>query len=161
MTEPRTRPTWDEYFMEIAQVVATRATCPRRSVGAVIVLDRRILTTGYNGAPRGLSHCPPEGPMHDWPRGCMINGHCVRAVHAEQNAIVQAALNGVSTRGSTLYVTCQPCNSCAKMIVNAGILKVVFDGDYPDAFAMDVFREAQLEVLRLQRAGEGIEERLL
>jgi len=91
----------------------------------------------------------------------MINGHCVRAVHAEQNAIVQAALNGVSTRGSTLYVTCQPCNSCAKMIVNAGILKVVFDGDYPDAFAMDVFREAQLEVLRLQRAGEGIEERLL
>lgn len=161
MSEPRTRPTWDEYFMEIAQVVATRATCPRRSVGAVIVLDRRILTTGYNGAPRGLSHCPPEGPMHDWPRGCMINGHCVRAVHAEQNAIVQAALNGVSTRGSTLYVTCQPCNGCAKMIVNAGIIKVVFDGDYPDAFAMEVFREAQLEVLRLQRAGEGIEERLL
>lgn len=125
------------------------------------MFERRILTTGYNGAPRGLGHCPPDGPLYDWPRGCMMNGHCVRAVHAEQNAIVQAALNGVSTRGSTLYVTCQPCNSCAKMIVNAGIVKVVFDGDYPDEFAMEVFREAGITVLRLTSAGEGGEERLL
>ncbi len=155
------RPSWDEYFMQIARVVATRATCPRRSVGAVIVLDRRILTTGYNGAPRGLRHCPPDGPYKDWPEGCMMNGHCVRAVHAEQNAIVQAALNGVSTRGATLYVTCQPCNACAKMIVNAGIVRVVFDGDYPDAFAMEVFREAQIEVVRLPANASGVEEKLL
>lgn len=147
--------------MEIARVVATRATCPRRSVGAVIVHDRRILTTGYNGAPKGLKHCPPDGPDHDWPRGCMMNGHCIRAVHAEQNAIVQAALNGVSTRDATLYVTCQPCNHCAKIIVNAGIRKVVFDGDYPDEFAMEVFREAQIEVLRLSAATHGVEEKLL
>jgi dCMP deaminase len=147
--------------MQIARVVATRATCPRRSVGAVIVRDRRILTTGYNGAPRGLSHCPPDGPLHDWPKGCMQNGHCIRAVHAEQNAIVQAALNGVSTRGATLYVTCQPCNHCAKIIVNAGIVKVVFDGPYPDDFAMEVFREAGLEVLRLPESSEGVEEKLL
>ncbi|MBM3495628.1 MAG: dCMP deaminase family protein [Armatimonadetes bacterium] len=155
------RPSWDEYFMDIARVVATRATCPRRSVGAVIVRDRRILTTGYNGAPRGLGHCPPDGPLHDWPRGCMQNGHCIRAVHAEANAIVQAALNGVSTRDATLYVTCQPCNHCAKIIVNAGIRKVVFDGDYPDEFAMEVFREARLEVLRLQAEAHGVEEKLL
>jgi len=155
------RPSWDEYFMQIARVVATRATCPRRSVGAVIVYERRMLTTGYNGAPRELKHCPPDGPLHDWPRGCMMNGHCVRAVHAEQNAIVQAALNGVSTRGATLYVTCQPCNGCAKMIVNAGITKVVFDGDYPDEFAMEVFREAGLTVVRLSGTGAGSEEKLL
>lgn len=155
------RPSWDEYFMQIARVVATRATCPRRSVGAVIVLDRRILTTGYNGAPRGLSHCPPEGPLHDWPKGCMLNGHCIRAVHAEQNAIVQAALNGVSTRNATLYVTCQPCNHCAKIIVNAGIIRVVFDGAYPDEFAMDVFCEAGVEVVRLQASVPGKEEKLL
>ena len=147
--------------MDIARVVATRATCPRRSVGAVIVHDRRILTTGYNGAPRGLDHCPPDGQFHDWPRGCMLNGHCIRAVHAEQNAIVQAALTGVSTRDATLYVTCQPCNHCAKIIVNAGIRKVVFDGDYPDEFAMQVFREAGLEILRLRPSDHGIEERLL
>lgn len=155
------RPSWDEYFMQIARDVATRATCPRRSVGAVIALDRRILTTGYNGAPRGLEHCPPGGPEHEWPNGCMQSGHCVRAVHAETNAIVQAALNGVSTRDSTLYVTCQPCNGCAKMIINAGILKVVFDGDYPDAFAMEMFREAGLEVIRLRSDAAGVGEKLL
>jgi len=155
------RPSWDEYFLQIARVVATRATCPRRSVGAVIVLDRRILTTGYNGAPRGLRHCPPDGPNKDWPEGCMMNGHCVRAVHAEQNAIVQAALNGVSTRRATLYVTCQPCNACAKMIVNAGIVRVVFDGDYPDAFAMEVFKEAAIEVVRMAGAAGEHAEKLL
>lgn len=156
-----TRPSWDEYFMQIARDVATRATCPRRSVGAVIVHDKRILTTGYNGAPRGLGHCPPEGEQHDWPRGCMVAGHCSRAVHAELNAIVQAALNGVSTRASTLYVTCQPCNGCAKVIINAGITRVVFDGDYPDEFALDMFREVGMEVVRLREGQGAIEERLL
>lgn len=135
------RPSWDEYFMQIAHVVAGRATCPRRSVGAVIVLDKRILTTGYNGAPHGLAHCMEVG-CH------MVAGHCIRALHAEQNAILQAALNGVSTRGSTVYVTCQPCNHCAKMIINAGIKRVVFEGDYPDDFARQLFEEAGIDLGR-------------
>lgn len=138
-----TRPSWDEYFMRIAKEVATRATCPRRSVGAVIVLDRRILTTGYNGAPHGLAHCTEVGCK-------IVDGHCQRALHAEQNAILQAALNGVSTRGATVYVTCQPCNACAKMIINAGIERVVFEGDYPDPFAMELFEEAGMELVRLR-----------
>ncbi len=129
------RPSWDEYFMQVAFVVATRATCPRRSVGAVIVHDKRILATGYNGAPRGLAHCTEVG-CH------IVAGHCIRALHAEQNAILQAALNGVSTRDATIYVTCQPCNHCAKMIINAGIERVVFQGDYPDPFALELFAEA-------------------
>jgi dCMP deaminase len=138
-----TRPSWDEYFMRIAKEVATRATCPRRSVGAVIVLDRRILTTGYNGAPHGLAHCTEVGCK-------IVDGHCQRALHAEQNAILQAALNGVSTRGATMYVTCQPCNACAKMIINAGIERVVFEGDYPDPFAMELFEEAGIELVCLR-----------
>jgi dCMP deaminase len=138
-----TRPSWDEYFMRIAKEVATRATCPRRSVGAVIVLDRRILATGYNGAPHGLAHCTEVGCK-------IVDGHCQRALHAEQNAILQAALNGVSTRGATMYVTCQPCNACAKMIINAGIERVVFEGDYPDPFAMELFEEAGIELVCLR-----------
>lgn len=152
------RPSWDEYFMQIARDVATRATCPRRSVGAVIEIERRILTTGYNGAPRGLEHC--RDATKEWPEGCLIAGHCARAVHAEQNAILQAALNGVSTRGSTLYVTCQPCNNCAKMIINAGITKVVFDGDYPDAFAMELFEQGNTELIRLRQEMHGQVEKI-
>lgn len=135
------RPSWDEYFMEIARLVATRATCPRRSVGAVIVLDKRILATGYNGAPTGLAHCTEVGCY-------IVAGHCIRALHAEQNAILQAALNGVSTRGATIYVTHQPCNHCAKMIINAGIQRVVFEGDYPDEFALELFAEAGVQLAR-------------
>ncbi len=150
----RGRPSWDEYFMEIARVVSTRATCPRRHVGAVVVLDRRILTTGYNGAPHGLAHCTEVGCK-------MQDGHCIRTLHAEQNAIVQGALNGVSLRGATLYVTCQPCNNCAKMVINAGIVKVVFDGDYPDEFAMELFEAAGIELIRLRPAMHGTREKLL
>ena len=135
--------------MEIAKLVATRATCPRRSVGAVVVRDRRILATGYNGAPRGLSHCPPGGPENDWPTGCMKAGHCIRSLHAEQNVLLQAAMMGVALAGATIYVTCQPCNTCAKMIINAGIEKVTYEGDYPDAFALQLFKEAGLELYRL------------
>ena len=153
------RPSWDEYFMMIARDVATRATCERRSVGAVSVLDRRILTTGYNGAPRGLEHC--RNPLAEWPDGCLMHGHCVRTVHAEQNAILQGALNGVSLRGGSMYVTCQPCNNCAKMLINAGIIKIVFDGDYPDDFAMELFRESGMEVIRLSPEMKGVGEKLL
>ncbi len=134
--------------MEIAHLVKSRATCPRRSVGAVIVRDKRILATGYNGAPRGLPHCPDEGQHHDWPKGCMRAGHCIRALHAEQNAILQAAYIGVACQNTTIYVTCQPCNNCAKMIVNAGIVRVIYEGDYPDDFSKEIFGDAKLEVYR-------------
>ncbi len=142
------RPSWDAYFMQIATLVATRATCPRRSVGALIVRDKRILATGYNGAPRGLPHCPEGGPDHDWPQGCLRAGHCIRSLHAEQNALLQAAMMGIPCEGSTMYVTCQPCNTCAKMIINAGIVRVIYEGDYPDEFSKELFRDANMEVLR-------------
>ena len=147
------RPSWDDYFMQIARDVSTRATCPRRHVGAVVVLDKRILSTGYNGAPHGLPHCTEVGCK-------MQDGHCIRTLHAEQNAIVQGALYGVSLRDAALYVTCQPCNNCAKMIINAGIRKIVFDGEYPDAFAMELFEQANTELIRLSPDMQGKGEKL-
>lgn len=141
--------------MQIAHLVATRSTCQRRAVGAVIVRERRILTTGYNGAPRGLQHCPADGPQHDWPNGCMRAGHCIRSLHAEQNALLQAAMIGVPCEGSTIYVTCQPCNSCAKMVINAGIRTVIYEGDYPDPFSLELFRDSKMEVFRY--VGERLE----
>jgi dCMP deaminase len=119
------RPSWDEYFMGIAFQVARRSTCNRARVGAIIVKDRRMLTTGYNGSPAGLPHCDDAGHL-------MVDGHCVRTLHAEQNAIIQAALHGVGVQGSAIYVTHQPCLTCAKMIINAGIVRVVYAGEYPD-----------------------------
>jgi dCMP deaminase len=127
--------------MEIAKTVSTRATCRRRSVGAVIEKDRRILATGYNGAPRGVPHCEEFG--------CDIEERCQLAAHAEQNAIAQAALNGVSCEGAAIYVTCQPCNVCAKMLINAGLKKVVFEGDYPDDLALRLFGLAGMELVRI------------
>jgi dCMP deaminase len=129
------RPSWDDYFMGIALQVARRSTCDRARVGAIIVKDRRILTTGYNGSPAGLPHCDEIGHL-------MIAGHCVRTLHAEQNAIIQAALHGVGVAGSTLYVTHQPCLTCAKMIINAGIRRVVFAGHYPDQHAVAFLKDA-------------------
>lgn len=142
------RPSWESYFMQIATLVATRATCPRRAVGAVIVRDRHILATGYNGAPSGAPHCPEGGPTTDWPAGCLRAAHCIRSLHAEQNALLQAAKLGIPCEGATIYVTCQPCNACAKMIVNAGIRKVIYEGDYPDEFSKEIFRDAKLDVMR-------------
>jgi dCMP deaminase len=121
--------------MGIALQVARRSTCDRARVGAIIVKDRRILTTGYNGSPAGLPHCDEIGHL-------ILAGHCVRTLHAEQNAIIQAALHGVGVAGSTMYVTHQPCLTCAKMIINAGIRRVVFAGHYPDANAVTFLEEA-------------------
>ncbi len=149
------RPSWDTYFMQIAHLVATRATCPRRSVGAIVVKDKHIVATGYNGAPAGLPHCPPEGDKHEWPRGCLISGHCMRSLHAEQNCLLQAAKIGVACDRSTMYVTCQPCNTCAKMIINAGIQRVVYEGDYPDDFSLELFRDSRIDVYRYR---EGVVE---
>jgi dCMP deaminase len=147
------RPSWDAYFMQIAHLVSTRATCPRRSVGAVIVRDKHVLATGYNGAPSGLPHCPEQGPTADWPTGCMRAGHCIRSLHAEQNALLQAAKNGIACQDATIYVTCQPCNACAKMIINGGIRRVIYEGDYPDEFSKELFREGGLEVFRYRDTG--------
>jgi dCMP deaminase len=138
------RPSWDDYFMDISLQVAKRSTCDRLRVGAIIVKDRRILTTGYNGAPAGLPHCDEIGHL-------MVDGHCVRTLHAEQNAIIQAALHGVSVEGSALYVTHQPCLTCAKMIINAGIRRVVYAGHYPDENAVAFLTQAGV-VLELYRA---------
>jgi dCMP deaminase len=134
------RPSWDEYFMGITFAVAQRSTCDRAQVGAVIVRDKRILTTGYNGAPRGLPHCSEVGHL-------MVNDHCVRTLHAEQNAIIQAALHGISVDGGTIYVTHQPCVTCAKMIINAGLVRVVYAGAYTDENAIAFLRQAQVEMV--------------
>jgi dCMP deaminase len=129
------RPGWDEYFMEVARTVATRATCPRASVGAVVVRDHRILTTGYNGAPRHVAHCTEVG--------CLIeNGHCLRTTHAEANAVVQGALHGVSLAGATAYATHQPCLSCSKLLISAGVIRIVFGEAYPDPYATALLAEA-------------------
>jgi len=118
---PRSSP--DIYFLRIAAVVATRATCPRRAVGAVIVKDSHILATGYNGAPRGLTHCTESGCE-------IVGGHCVRAAHSEANALISAARHGTCIDKASMFVTTQPCLQCAKLIVNAGITRVVFGSQY-------------------------------
>jgi dCMP deaminase len=137
-----TRPSWDEYFMQIARDVSTRATCNRRHVGAVIVRDKRILSTGYNGSPPGQKHCSEIG--------CLLeDGKCIRTLHAEQNALIQAALHGVSTEGATLYCTCRPCHVCARMIVGAGIKRMVFSGPLPEGWALDVLTTAGVELVQM------------
>ena len=145
------RPDWDEYFMEMAMLTAKRSTCLRRQVGAVIVKDRHIVATGYNGAPRGVAHCDEKG-------GCLRQQMNVpsgerhelcRALHAEQNAIIQAAVQGNSIEGASIYVTNQPCVICAKMIINAGIKKIYIKDSYPDKMAEEIIEEAGIEVIML------------
>ena len=145
------RPSWDEYFMEMAEVTAKRSTCLRRRVGAVIVQEKHIMAAGYNGAPRGIRHCDerggclrekmnvPSGERHEL---CM-------ALHAEQNAIVQAATLGQSIEGATMYITHQPCAICAKMIINAGIKRIIVKEGYPDLLSVDILAEAGLKIVQL------------
>lgn len=132
--------------MNIAHEVATRATCDRKHVGAVIVRERSILATGYNGSLRGLAHCDDEGHL-------MEEGHCVRTVHAEANAIVQAARNGVRIEGSTIYVTASPCWGCFRLIVNAGIVRIVFGEFYRDPKIFEFSQKLGLELVDLSSAG--------
>jgi len=141
------RPSWDEYFMAIAYQVATRSTCIRRKVGALLVRDKRILTTGYNGPPSGLPHCIDVGCLREKlgvPAG--QRHELCRGLHAEQNALIQAAIHGVSVKGATLYCTHYPCSLCAKMLINAGVVKVVVAEEYPDELARQFFAEAGIEV---------------
>lgn len=145
---PHARPSWDSYFMEITRLVASRSTCRRRKVGALIVKEKRILATGYNGAPKGLPHClaigciredvgVPSGKQHELCRG----------IHAEQNAIIQAATSGSNIAGADLYSTHFPCSLCMKMIVNASIKRVVFGEGYPDDLANRIAEESTLEIV--------------
>ncbi|HCU08365.1 MAG TPA: cytidine deaminase [Clostridiales bacterium] len=145
--EKERRPSWDEYFMEMAQVVRKRSTCLRRSVGAVIVMDNRIMTTGYNGVPVGIEHCESRGCLREELHVPSGERHeLCRGLHAEQNAIIQAAYLGQRIAGATLYCTTQPCVICAKMIINAGIWRVVIQETYPDELAEAMFREAGVQV---------------
>lgn len=146
------RPDWDEYFIKAAFLVSERSTCLRRKVGAVLIKDKQILATGYNGAPSGISHCDiggclrqklnvPSGERHEICRG----------LHAEQNVILQAARHGVSTKNSVLYITNTPCSICAKMIINAGIEEIIFADSYPDKIAFSFLKESKIKVRKIKR----------
>ncbi len=148
-SEGKMRPSWDDYFMEIAETVATRSTCVRRRVGAILVKDKRILATGYNGVPSGIRHCAEMGCLREKleiPSG--ERHELCRGLHAEQNAIIQCALHGVSLKGAVLYSTTQPCVLCSKMLINAGIKAIYFQGDYPDELSVSLLREAGVELIQ-------------
>jgi len=145
------RPSWEDYFMELADIAAKRSTCLRRQMGAVLVRDRRVLSTGYNGPPRGMVHCDEIGclreqmkiPSGERPELC-------RAVHAEQNAVIQAALGGVSPQGAEIYVTHHPCVICAKILINAGITKITYREGYPDNLSAEMLTEAGIELVKVE-----------
>ena len=146
------RPNWDTYFMKITDDVKERSTC-RRKVGAVITKDNMIVSTGYNGSPKGLSHCSEKG-------GCMRELNKIpsgtrqefcRAVHAEQNAIIQAAVLGSSTKGGTLYTNTYPCSICARMLINAEIKRIVYDSDYSDPLAKELLDESGIEIVKFEK----------
>ncbi len=147
------RPSWDEYFIEIANVVAKRSNCVSRQVGAVITVDNQIVSTGYNGAPKGLHHCIDKG-------GCLrklqniesgTRQEICRAVHAEQNAIISAAIKGVSIKGGTVYVNTYPCGICARMLINAEVKRIVYDSDYSDPLSKEMLDESGIEVVRFKK----------
>jgi len=144
------RPSWTQYFMDITELVAKRSTCTRRAVGAILVKDKRILATGYNGAPSGIRHCSETGCLREQlgvPSG--ERHELCRGVHAEQNAIVQAAYYGVSINGATLFCTNLPCSICAKLLINAGIKKIVYQSGYADAISEEMLNEAGVEVIQV------------
>ncbi len=146
------RPSWDDYFMDMTKLAATRSSCLRRHVGAVLVKNTRVIATGYNGAPAGVTHCEvtgclrqklnvPSGERHELCRG----------LHAEQNAIIQAALYGVSTEGATLYCTTKPCSICTKMIINAKITKIVYEEYYEDSLADELLKDTDIRILQYKK----------
>jgi dCMP deaminase len=144
------RPTWEEYFMEITRLVARRATCLRRQVGAVLVMDKRLLATGYNGAPSGLAHCLEVGCLREQRQIPSGERHeLCRGLHAEQNVIIQAAFHGIRIQGSTLYCTNLPCAICTKMLINAGIKEIIHEGGYGDSLAREMLLEAGIPVRQL------------
>ena len=146
------RPDWDEYFIEMTKMAAKRSTCTRRQVGALIVKDNHILATGYNGVPSKVTHCDKAGCLREDLN--IPSGECqelCRGLHAEQNAIIQAALHGVSIQGATLYCTTKPCSICTKMIINSQISRIVYAEDYNDALADELLKHTDIRVLRYSR----------
>jgi dCMP deaminase len=157
---PPLRPSWDEYFMDITHLVSKRSTCLRRQVGSVLVKDKKILATGYNGAPSRIEHCLdigclrrqmgiPSGERHELCRG----------LHAEQNGIIQAAYHGVGIQGATLYCTNHPCIICSKMIINAGIERIVYEEGYADALSAKMLRESEIKIERFDRNQKAVGKR--
>ena len=143
------RPAWDVYFLKLAMLVSERATCPRMHCGCVLVRDKRILSTGYNGSIPGDVHCEDHG--------CMIeDNHCVRTIHAEMNAILQCSIHGVSTQGATAYITNMPCTNCAKSLIAAGIKEIIIFSDYHDTKAEEFFKIANIEIRRLEIPNNSI-----
>ncbi|MBD3408806.1 MAG: dCMP deaminase [Ignavibacteriales bacterium] len=151
MAEQRSgRPDWDEYFLKLAMLVSERATCPRMHCGCVLVRDKRILATGYNGSIPGQPHCDDVGCM-------IVENHCVRTIHAEMNALLQCSLHGVSTKGATAYVTNMPCTNCAKALIGAGVAEVVIFSDYHDTLAEEFFASAEVPLRRIAQPGVEID----
>ena len=141
---------FDTYFMEMAHLASKRSTCIRRKVGAVLVKDNHVIATGYNGASSGATHCSQKNCLREQLKIPSGERHEIcRAVHAEQNAIVQAARYGIASEGSTIYVTVTPCFICAKILINAGVKEIVIDGDYPDSFTMDLLKEVGIKIRKL------------
>lgn len=144
------RPDWDSYFMEIAQIVSKRSTCKRRNVGALIVKEKRILSTGYNGAPTGLKHCIEAGCLRETLNIASGERHeLCKGLHAEQNAIIQAAYHGVSISSADIYSTHLPCSICIKMIINAGIVRVFYANGYPDSLSMEMINESGVTLVKV------------
>jgi len=149
MMAENVRPSWDTYFMDITCLVAKRSTCLRRAVGAVLVKDRRLLATGYNGAPSQVRHCAETGCLRQQLNVPSGERHeLCRGIHAEQNAIIQAAYHGVSIKGASLFCTNLPCAICAKMIINAGIVRIVYESGYADALSSEMLAEAEVELVK-------------
>jgi dCMP deaminase len=150
------RPSWETYFMEIASLVAKRSTCIRRAVGAILVKDKRILATGYNGAPSGIQHCIDAGCMREQLHVASGQRHeLCRGIHAEQNAIIQAAYHGASIKDATLFCTNLPCSICTKMIINAGIKKIYYQSGYADELSTKMLKEANIECLQFKPDDNG------
>ena len=150
------RPTWDQYFIDITHLVATRSTCLRRQVGALLVKERNILATGYNGTPSGIRHCEEVGCLRE--RLGVPSGQrheLCRGLHAEQNAIIQAARHGINIDGATLYCTTMPCVICTKMVINAGVQRIVYEQGYADELAAEMLAETGIEVTRFERSKLG------
>lgn len=153
MNAPAQRPSWHDYFMDIACLVAKRATCTRRAVGAILVCDKRILTTGYNGAPAGIAHCAETGCLRT--RLAVPSGErheLCRGIHAEQNAIIQAACHGISVKGAVLYCTNQPCFICAKMLINVGVQGIYYLEGYDDPISLATLQEAGVTIQQVERS---------
>jgi len=149
MVKKKFRKSWDEYFMSIAELVAQRSTCTRRNVGCVFAKDRRVLATGYNGAPRGVRHCGEIGCLRGHMGIASGERHeLCRGVHAEQNAIIQAATFGVNIEGSTVYTTHQPCFICTKMLINAKVMMIVYKEPYPDELAIGMLKESGIRFVK-------------